>query len=117
MGVCELHETITDKVKQLDQEKIAIVQGIHEMRERLSKVEEQIKVANNRIADQEEETKSLTRIATSIEVMSKDLTHLVDTLRTHDGRIGAMEKKPGEHWQTLLYIIMGAAVGYIGSLL
>ena len=86
-------------------EKIAI-----EHAERLAHVEEAVKAAHKRIDRIDELTKSVYKLASSIEGMQGKITEMSE-------RLQSIEEKPGKRWDLIvtsaITTIVGALIGYL----
>ena len=88
-----------------------------EHEQRLTAVEERSKSNSHRLDKVEASTEAITRLATSMEVMVTKQEQVADTVDRLDGKVTALEGKPGKRWDGLvekaIYIVVAAVVGFI----
>ena len=84
---------------------------------RLAAVEQRAKSNTHRLDKLEETTETLNRLATSMEVMANRQEQVMDTVEKLDGKVTALEMKPGKQWETLmekaLWTVVAAFLGYV----
>ena len=89
-----------------------------EHEQRLTAVEERAKSNTKRLDKLEESTEAISRLATSMEVMAERQEQVADTVDKLDGKVTALEAKPGKRWEGLVDKAIGAVVAaVIGFLL
>ena len=71
-----------------------------EQERRLTAVEDRAKSNSRRIEKLEEYTEAINRLATSMEVMAEK-HRVADTVEKLDGKVTALEAKPGKRWEGL----------------
>ena len=96
----------------------------------LAALKRDVKTLFSSLAKNDETTKGIYTLATSVELLArevKDLTDKLDrnvdkleeSLKSQGERIGALEKEPAHKWKTLAAqvtsIIVAAAIGYLMS--
>lgn len=116
-GNCPMHERIEEDIKKLNDEVANLSEKISDTSNISNSNDEKIKVANNRIKDLEIDNKSFTELVTSVKVLATEVKHMVEKLNDHEGRLGNIEKQPGEYWRYLMICVIGGVVGYGFSLL
>lgn len=95
-----------------------------EHEKRLTAVEERSKSNSHRLDELEDTSKSINRLATSMEVMAEKQGQMVDTVDRLDGKVEklggkveTMESKPGKRWENLvdkaLWAFAAAVIAYI----
>lgn len=72
-----------------------------EQERRLTAVEDRAKSNSRRIEKLEEYTEAINRLATSMEVMAEKQDRVADTVEKLDGKVTALEAKPGKRWEGL----------------
>jgi predicted nucleic acid-binding Zn-ribbon protein len=82
---------------------------------RLTEVEERSKSNSHRLDKLEESTEAINRLATSMEVMAERQEKVADTVSKLDGKVTALEEKPGKRWDGLIdKIVWAIAAALIG---
>ncbi len=77
--------------------------------------EMQIRSLQHQINDIKEVTKEIKTMNETLIVLTEELKHTNDTLKTHDGRIDALELAPKSRWNTLINAVLTSAVsGLVG---
>ena len=88
-----------------------------EHEQRLTAVEERSKSNSHRLDKLEESNEVISRLATSMEVMANKQEQVADTVDTLDGKVTALERKPGKRWdgfvEKLIWAIAAAIVGFV----
>lgn len=88
-----------------------------EHEQRLTAVEERAKSNTRRLEKVEASTEAIARLATSMEVMANKQEQVADTVDRLDGKVTALEGKPGKRWdnlvEKLIWFVVAAAVGFI----
>ena len=86
-----------------------------EHEQRLTAVEERSKSNSHRLDKLEESNEVISRLATSMEVMANKQEQVADTVDKLDGKVTALERKPGKRWdgfvEKLIWAIAAAIVG------
>lgn len=72
-----------------------------EQERRLTAVEDRAKSNSHRIEKLEEYTDAINRLATSMEVMAERQERVAETVEKLDGKVTALEAKPGKRWDGL----------------
>ena len=87
-----------------------------EHEQRLTAVEERAKSNSHRLDKVEASTEAITRLATSMEVMANKQEQVADTVDRLDGKVTALEGKPGQRWdnlvEKLIWAVVAAVVGF-----
>ena len=88
-----------------------------EHEQRLTAVEERSKSNSHRLDKVEASTAaSSSRLATSMEVMANKQEQVADTVDRLDGKVTALEGKPGKRWdnlvEKLIWAVVAAVVGF-----
>lgn len=87
-----------------------------EHEKRLTAVEERSKSNTKRIDKMEESTEAINRLATSMEVMAERQEQVVDSVDKLDGKVTALEQKPGKRWDSIvekaLWAVVAAVIAY-----
>jgi len=85
-----------------------------EQERRLTAVEDRAKANSRRIEKLEEYTEAINRLATSMEVMAEKQDRVADSVEKLDGKVTALESKPGKRWDSmtekLLLMLATAAI-------
>ena len=94
-----------------------------EHEQRLTAVEERSKSNSHRLDKLEESneveasTAAINRLATSMEVMASRQEQVADTVDRLDGKVTALEGKPGKRWdgfvEKLIWAVAAATVGFV----
>ena len=88
-----------------------------EHEQRLTAVEERSKSNSHRLDKLEESNEVISRLATSMAVMASTQEPVADTVDKLDGKVTALEGKPGKRWdnlvEKLIRTIAAAIVGYV----
>lgn len=88
-----------------------------EHEKRLTAVEERSKSNSHRLDELEDTTKTINRLATSMEVMAEKQGQVADTVEKLDGKVTNLEGKPGKRWDNLvdkaLWAFVAAIIAYI----
>ena len=89
-----------------------------EHEQRLTAVEERSKSNSHRLSKLEESNEVISRLATSMEVMASKQEQVADTVDKLDGKVTALERKPGKRWDSLVErLIWAAAAAALGFIL
>ena len=84
-----------------------------EHEQRLTAVEERSKSNSHRLDKVEASTAAINRLATSMEVMASRQEQVADTVDRLDGKVTALEGKPGKRWdgfvEKLIWAVAAAA--------
>lgn len=90
------------------------------LEERVTAVEQQCKSDGRRIDKVEQEQAVIHELAASIRVMASEQKHTSDTIREVkedvsrlDGKVDALELKPGKRWESIVDKIIWAVAGAI----
>lgn len=90
-----------------------------EHEKRLTAVEERSKSNSHRLDELEDTTKTINRLATSMEVMAEKQTQVADTVVKLDTKVTNLEAKPGKRWDGLvekcLWAIAAAVITFLLS--
>ena len=88
-----------------------------EHEQRLTAVEERSKSNSHRLDKVEASTAAINRLATSMEVMASRQEQVADTVDRLDGKVTALEGKPGKRWdgfvEKLIWAVAAATVGFV----
>lgn len=83
---------------------------------KIAEIDQRSKSNSHRIDELEDGQKTLTRLATSIEVMATKQEVMNTTLTKLDGKVEQLEQKPGKKWDGLVekavWAIVAAAIAY-----
>ena len=90
------------------------------LEERVTAVEQQCKSNGHRIDKVEQEQEVIHELAASIRVMASEQKHTSDTIKEVkedvnrlDGKVDALELKPGKRWESIVDKIIWAVAGAI----
>ena len=94
-----------------------------EHEQRLTAVEERAKSNSHRLDKVEASTEAITRLATcscllarpSMEVMANKQEQVADTVDRLDGKVTALEGKPGKRWDNLVEKLIWAVVAAVAG--
>ncbi len=109
-GVCQLHEMTLKNFEQFQENQMEIVKGISEIKQRITIVEQSTKSAHHRLDSQEEQTKAIIKMSTSIEYMARQVEDMLVLLKEHDGRLDKLERAPGDSLINYWKLFIGALV-------
>lgn len=88
-----------------------------ELEHRLTDVESRSKSNQHRIDDLEQTQETIARLATSMEVMATETKHISTKVDTLDGKVEALEAKPGKKYDSLaekaLWAVLGAVIAFV----
>ncbi|MGN0999706.1 MAG: hypothetical protein ACI4PO_09160 [Faecousia sp.] len=83
---------------------------------RLTAVEERSKSNTHRIDKLEQSHEAINRLATSMEVMAERQERVADTVDKLDGKVTALENKPGKRWESMvdkiIWLVVSALIGF-----
>ena len=86
---------------------------------RLAEVESRSKSNSHRIDKLEESTEAINRLASSMEVMATKQEQVAETVDKLDGKVTALEAKPGKRWDSIvekaILCLVAALVGFVLS--
>lgn len=77
---------------------------------RLTAVEDRAKSNQRRIEKLETSTEALNRMASSMEVMAEKQARVAEAVDELDGKVTALEAKPGRRWEDLVSKLILVAV-------
>ena len=90
------------------------------LEERVTAVEQRCKSNGHRIDKVEQEQAEIHELAASIRVMASEQKHTSDTIREVkedvsrlDGKVDALEMKPGKRWESIVEKIIWSVAGAI----
>ena len=86
-----------------------------EHEQRLTAVEERAKSNSHRLNKLEESNEVISRLATSMEVMASKQEQVADTVDKLDGKVTALEDKPGKRWDGLVEKFIWAAAAAVAG--
>lgn len=90
-----------------------------EHEKRLTAVEERSKSNSHRLDDLEDTTRTINRLATSMEVMAEKQSQVADTVVKLDTKVTNLEAKPGKRWEGLvekaLWAVAAAVITFLLS--
>ena len=86
-----------------------------EHEQRLTAVEERSKSNSHRLNKLEESNEVISRLATSMEVMASKQEQVADTVDKLDGKVTALEGKPGKRWDNLVEKLIWAVVAAVAG--
>ena len=82
----------------------------------LAQVEERAKSNTHRLEKLEEEHETLCELASTMRVMAEKQNHMADTVDKLDGKVEALESKPGKRWDAIvdkiIMLVVGAIISY-----
>lgn len=114
---CQEHSAHTEKLNNIEKQLGCFTQ----IAEKVTIVEQSIKVAHKRIDDVHEQTAAIIEMGTSIRMMAKQVQDMLEMLKNHQNRIEVLERLPGEtlkgYWKVFLFAILGALGGAAGMFL
>ena len=95
-----------------------------EMAVKLAEVDQRAKSNTRRVEKLELQTDAIQSLATSVEVLVKEQNHqtqamgrIEKTVEKLDGKVEALEKKPGKRWESavekIIMTLIAAIVGFI----
>lgn len=83
---------------------------------RLTKVEESCKSAHHRIDELSAGQTEIRELALSVNSLAMSVKQLCSDVTKMDGRIGAIESKPGKNWEkltwALFWTVLGGVIAY-----
>ena len=91
---------------------------------KLSEIEHRSKSNTRRVEKLELQTEAIQSLATSVEILVKEQGHqtkamsrIEQNVKELDGKVEALEKKPGKRWENIadkvLWALIAAALGFI----
>lgn len=84
---------------------------------KLAQVEERIEAITHHLEKLEAEHETLRELAATMRVMSEKQNHMAETVDRLDGKVEALESKPGKRWDTvvdtIVKLVVGAFIGYL----
>lgn len=105
---------------QFQENQKEIVKGLTEIRERITIVEQSSKSAHHRLDSQDEQTKAIIKMSSSVEYMARQVEDMVGILKEHDGRLDRLEKAPGDtmisYWKLFIGALVTGGAGIIVGL-
>ena len=87
-----------------------------EHREFAEKLEKEDERQNKRLANLEESLKQIYALNTSVEKIALSIETLTKEVGTQNERLKAMEDKPSQNWDKLLWLVGGVIISAIGAL-
>lgn len=84
---------------------------------RLAQVEDRAKSNAHRLEKLEEGHETLCELASTMRVMAEKQNHMADTVDKLDGKVEALESKPGKRWDAIVDKIIMLVAGAIISFL
>ena len=86
---------------------------------RLAQVESRAKANSHRIEKLEESTEAIHKLASCMEVLAARQQQVANTVDKLDGKVTALEAKPGKRWEALaektLLVLAGAFVTWLAA--
>lgn len=91
---------------------------------RITEIDHRSKSNTRRVEKLEKQTEAIQSLATSVELLVKEQSHQTEAMtrieqnvEKLDGKVEALEKKPGKRWESIadkiLWAIIAAALGFI----
>ena len=84
---------------------------------KLAQVEDRAKSNTHRLEKLEEGHETLCELASTMRVMAEKQNHMADTVDKLDGKVEALESKPGKRWdgvvEKALLVVVGAIVAWL----
>lgn len=106
--------------EQFQENQKEIVTTIANLRERIVEVEQSTRSAHHRLNSQEEQTKAIIKMSSSVEYMARQVEDMVGILKEHDGRLDELEKAPGDtmisYWKLFIGALVTGGAGIIVGL-
>lgn len=119
--VCQVHEMTLKNFEQFQENQKEIVKSISQVRERVTINEQSTKSAHHRLDSQEEQTRAIVKMSTSIEYMAKQVESMLELLKEHDGRLDELERAPGQnvlgYWKLFLGALITGGAGILIGIL
>ena len=84
-----------------------------EFAKKLQEIDDRSKSNTHRLNKLEESTETLNRLAASMEVMAEKQDRVADTVDKLDGKVTAMEQKPGKRWDAIVEKVIMLIVGAV----
>ena len=113
-ALIKTHEQLFSEIKKSVQN---LQESTGKDRERIIIVEQSTKSAHHRLDSQEEQTKAIIKMSTSIEYMAKQVEDMVNILKEHDGRLDKLERAPGDTMIGYWKIFYGALIAGLAGIL
>ena len=76
----------------------------------LARIDERSRRNEGRIKSLETATEALHKIASAVEVIAGEQRHIKDDVRSLNGKISAVEARPGKLWDRLVSGVIGALI-------
>ena len=84
---------------------------------KLAQVDERAKSNTHRLEKLEEEHATLCELASTMRVMAEKQNQMADTVDKLDGKVEALESKPGKRWDAIvdkiIMLVVGAIISYL----
>lgn len=87
-----------------------------EHKEFAEKLEKEDERQNKRLANLEESLKQIYALNTSVEKIALSIETLTKEVGTQNERLKAIEEKPAQNWDKLLWLVGGVIISAIGAL-
>lgn len=95
-----------------------------DMAVKLAEVEQRAKSNTRRVDKLEQQTEAIQSLATSVELLVKEQSHqteamtrIEENVEKLDGKVEALEKKPGKRWDSIVdkiaWALIAAGLGFI----
>lgn len=114
---CPLHEEMKEQQKELLENDRRLAESLSDIKERVVKNLEYGKSAHRRLDSQEEQTKAIVKMSTSIEYMARQVEDMLVLLKEHDGRLDKLERAPGDsilnYWKLFVGALITGGTGVI----
>lgn len=118
--ICQVHEMTLKNFEQFQENQKEIVTSIANLRERTIEAEQSTRSAHHRLNSQEEQTKAIIKMSSSVEYMARQVEDMVGILKEHDGRLDKLEKAPGDtmisYWKLFIGALVTGGAGIIVGL-
>lgn len=114
---CKAHEMTLKDFERFHENQKELAKSVSELREKTTAIDQSVKSAHHRLDSQEEQTKAIVKMSTSIEYMAKQVEDTLVLLKEHDGRLNKLERAPGDNVLSYWKLLIGASITSIVGLL
>ncbi|BEP28826.1 hypothetical protein [Helicovermis profundi] len=116
-----IYEMALKSFEQFQENQMEIVKSISEIKERIIITEESTKSAHRKLNSQEEQTKTIIKMSTSIEYIAKQIEDALGAIKVHDGKFVTLEKAPGDnilgYWKLFIGGLIAGGTGLLIGLI
>ena len=117
----ERFKSIDKNLEHYGENQREIIKSMNAFSERIVAVEQSAKSAHRRLQSQDEQTKAIVEMSSSVKYMAKQVEETVNILKEHDGRLDKLEKAPGDamiaYWKLFIGAIITGSAGMILGML